>query len=923
MKKKAPKKKVVIGYDDGGEVSQEGVDKAGALLVSLTNTAAGLSKSDSTATVLRDTGSMTAAGASLGTMIAPGVGTLIGAGIGAEVGLTTSYFKNKARKKEERKNRDKKRDEVWDMVSQLKRETTDEFSTKESKYNNATVGYDSVSGMPGGNFKFLAEGGEVKGAGTAKSDSIKTKVPDKSVIVPAENEGLAQALREMFLPKKEGTMKPGGDVNVKLSNGEHMFTPKEKAVVDKSLIAQGIEPMQIWDHLIPNPDAGNELKDGTKKVTADTTGTGAVVKTTETLVPLFSNSQQKDIDEARKVLTEQRKHLPRSQKPRVMANGGEAKNIDKEWEEFIKQAKADFKKMPRYEYETKYGIKDSENVHLQHSFAAKKGRKPNINWREGEETLYRKVDVTELQKKNAPKKTPLQQNAENKGLKIPAITEEDKKNFNRSQGLQKTAEQQKKEEQQFEADKKAYNKKFDDEKQLRLRAEKMVEDSKKEESKKAKTAEKEKVEKRPAYETGQYSAVVTERQTNPPKNVKSQLQINNERKAEERKKHLAEIPQLEKELNALLLKKEKEKKSAGSESRYLDISHEIDQIKALLKEPKDLAFRGLDNKNWRGKAMSQLGKKDVESTGSVNTSTTPIAEKKASPATTNAGDITIPMRPGVAPTTTVTSKARTGRRTPKKTTPAPAPVTTVPVATASTTLIDPLPDRSRNLSPDDLKVTSAPVSPTTATALNQEMFKTEDAKADAKSNITAFDILSLGQMMAGLVSDPGRRPEDKPDPLLLSRTAEAIANADKAEEQAKSGFSQSQRESLVQGIENNRRQAMASTVQVSAGSGSASTALRGLSQDKNRALINIAAEDENLKLQKAGRADSLNQHANAMVAGVDARGRQIFEDDKDAYWKEATATGELINSGLFNYFQSQERKTIEEMRKKRELQNQG
>ena len=83
MKKKAPKKKVVIGYDDGGEVSQEGVDKAGALLVSLTNTAAGLSKSESTSTVLQSTGQMTATGASLGTMIAPGMGTLIGAGAGA------------------------------------------------------------------------------------------------------------------------------------------------------------------------------------------------------------------------------------------------------------------------------------------------------------------------------------------------------------------------------------------------------------------------------------------------------------------------------------------------------------------------------------------------------------------------------------------------------------------------------------------------------------------------------------------------------------------------------------------------------------------------------------------------------------------------------------------------------------------------
>lgn len=837
MKKKAPKKKVVIGYDDGGEVSQEGVDKAGALLVSLTNTAAGLSKSDSTATVLRDTGQMTAAGASLGTMIAPGLGTAIGAGAGALVGLTTGTLKNKKRKKDEREKRDKTRDDVWEMVSELKRETTDEFSTKESKYNNATVGYDSVSGMAGGNFKFLAEGGEVKGAGTAKSDSIKTKVPDKSVIVPAENEGLAQALREMFLPKKEGTMKPGGDVNIKLSNGEHMFTPKEKAVVDKSLIAQGIEPMQIWDHLIPNPDAGNELKDGTKKVTADTTGTGAVVKTTETLVPLFSNSQQKDIDEATKVLTEQRKHLPRSQKPRVMANGGEAKGP-------LKYDRSKFRTKIKAAIEEAEKEKDPalRRQKLDSLIAMSKNKLLNSDESNYVAELYSKAGVEQMQASGKPYVKP----------------------------------------------------------------------------------------------TGPLDNVV--------KNLKIKEQLgkaNAKRNVELTQKYLLDIKKKKTEIQSRF---DKIKQDPGLFSQK-----ENDLLTAQLKELTDLEKNSLQGKTgagskplegWNEKAAKALGVKlpepITESTlESIKKSSAESIKELNSTKPTTHSNANSPLDPSKSAIPTVTlpdqSKAgtRTGRRTPKKTTPAPAPVTTAPVATASTlNSINPIlaPERSTE---DELKDQPNLIDNIQPTGNYKEPAAgtsgtTDPANPpDAKSSITAFDILSLGQMMTGLVSDPGRRPEDKPDPLLLSRTAEAIANADKAEEQAKSGFSQSQRESLVQGIENNRRQAMASTVQTSAGSGSASTALRGLSQDKNRALINIAAEDENLKLQKAGRADSLNQHANAMVAGVDARGRQIFEDDKDAYWKEATATGELINSGLFNYFQSQERKTIEEMRKKRELQNQG
>jgi hypothetical protein len=108
-----------------------------------------------------------------------------------------------------------------------------------------------------------ADGGEIEGAGTAKSDSIKAKVKPGSFIVPEENADIAEAIRGKYLSKKEGkaNLKQGGGTPVNLSDGEHMFTPEEK----EKLMKYGIDLTE----LAPNAKQGNSFALGTPEKGVD------------------------------------------------------------------------------------------------------------------------------------------------------------------------------------------------------------------------------------------------------------------------------------------------------------------------------------------------------------------------------------------------------------------------------------------------------------------------------------------------------------------------------------------------------------------------------------------------------------------------------------------------------------------------------
>lgn len=110
--------------------------------------------------------------------------------------------------------------------------------------------------IAGGESQKMKSGGEVEGGGTAKSDSIDADVDAGSFIVPAENAEEAEALRAEFFPKtlgKKANLSKGSE-DVKLSDGEHMFTPEEVAVLREN----GID----LDLLAPKADGGKGKKNG-------------------------------------------------------------------------------------------------------------------------------------------------------------------------------------------------------------------------------------------------------------------------------------------------------------------------------------------------------------------------------------------------------------------------------------------------------------------------------------------------------------------------------------------------------------------------------------------------------------------------------------------------------------------------------------
>lgn len=79
------------------------------------------------------------------------------------------------------------------------------------------------------------KGGTIKGSGTGTSDSIDAQVKENSFVIPAKNNRVAKTLREMMLGDDPDTMakvKQGIGPKVKLSNGEHLFTPAERAKLE-------------------------------------------------------------------------------------------------------------------------------------------------------------------------------------------------------------------------------------------------------------------------------------------------------------------------------------------------------------------------------------------------------------------------------------------------------------------------------------------------------------------------------------------------------------------------------------------------------------------------------------------------------------------------------------------------------------------
>lgn len=209
--------------EDGGVVKKSGTDMTSAvtsLITDLLSTAldqkkasliSGVdSREDPTNTLRKgnslDTGKAllkgAGAGAAIGSTFGP-IGTAVGAAAGTLVSGIGRLLGSNDRK------------EALDEASK-------DWSDSWSKKTGASIqqyGY--------------KKGGKVKGEGTGTSDSIDMDAEDGSFIVPADNSEYAMELGREYLGWNDGerASKKDGDVDIKVSNGEVMFTPKEVSIL--------------------------------------------------------------------------------------------------------------------------------------------------------------------------------------------------------------------------------------------------------------------------------------------------------------------------------------------------------------------------------------------------------------------------------------------------------------------------------------------------------------------------------------------------------------------------------------------------------------------------------------------------------------------------------------------------------------------
>lgn len=123
-----------------------------------------------------------------------------------------------------------------------------------------------------------ANGGEIKGKGGPKDDKISAKVKAGSFVVPAENKEAAKQVKKMIAPSKKkevANLDQEDGTEVKLSDGEFLFSPEEKEEIINELGEHFLEA------LAPNAEhESEEMREGgltpgkAKKMLKDGTANG-------------------------------------------------------------------------------------------------------------------------------------------------------------------------------------------------------------------------------------------------------------------------------------------------------------------------------------------------------------------------------------------------------------------------------------------------------------------------------------------------------------------------------------------------------------------------------------------------------------------------------------------------------------------------
>ncbi len=218
---------------------------------------------------------MGATGAATGAAIGGPVGAAVGAGAGALIGTTSAVINQKKAAKERAQKSAAANKFIGNILTDQK-QASSAYSTEDSKFNqftgvNSFVTPDEFIGIQNG----MAKGGEIKGKGGPKDDAIDAKVKAGSFVVPAENKPVAKAIGVNMLghsPNQKAKLKQGGGADVKLSNDEYLFTPKEK----NKLLNKGVDLNQ----LAPNSDspiAGRAIVNKGKKMGGEVVQGRAIV----------------------------------------------------------------------------------------------------------------------------------------------------------------------------------------------------------------------------------------------------------------------------------------------------------------------------------------------------------------------------------------------------------------------------------------------------------------------------------------------------------------------------------------------------------------------------------------------------------------------------------------------------------------------
>lgn len=137
----------------------------------------------------------------------------------------------------------------------------DKAKQKQENDKKAALGQISLSQQLTERQNGYKNGGTIKGKGTGKSDSITAKIEKDSFVIPSENSDKAETIRKVVLkaPVKKANLNQDGGTKVKLSNGEHLFTPKEVEKIENKL------GDDVLDKLAPNSAKKEDIKEGEKK----------------------------------------------------------------------------------------------------------------------------------------------------------------------------------------------------------------------------------------------------------------------------------------------------------------------------------------------------------------------------------------------------------------------------------------------------------------------------------------------------------------------------------------------------------------------------------------------------------------------------------------------------------------------------------